>query len=154
MRFEGTLEIAAPREQVFAFLIDPQQVTRCAPGLQSAEVADAEHFKVVLRAGVGPIQATFSFNVEITESRAPEHAALLARGQAPGSAVEMRNTMDLEATGEARTVMSWASDVIVTGMIASMGARLMQGTADKMTQRVFACMKERLETPITALQEQ
>ncbi len=148
MRFEGTLDIAAPRERVFAFLTDPRQVTRCAPDVQSLEVADPAHFKVVVRAGVGPIRGTFSLNVELTESRAPEHAALLARGQAPGSAVEMRATMDLAAAGDARTTMRWASDVTVTGMIASVGARLMQGAADKVTQQVFSCIKEKLESPV------
>lgn len=150
MRFEGTLEIAAPRERVFAFLVDPRQVTTCAPDVQSLEIADPTHFKVVVRAGVGPIRGTFSFNVELTESRAPEHAALLARGQAPGSAVEMRATMDLAGAGDARTALRWASDVTVTGMIASVGARLLQGTADKMTQQVFACIKEKLEAPVAA----
>ncbi len=60
----------------------------------------------------------------------------------------MRATMDLAAAGDARTTMRWASDVMVTGMIASVGARLMQGAADKLTQQVFACIKEKLESPV------
>jgi len=32
-------------------------------------------------------------------------------------------------------------------LIASFGARLMQGAADKTTQQVFACIKEKLEAP-------
>jgi carbon monoxide dehydrogenase subunit G len=35
-------------------------------------------------------------------------------------------------------------------MIASVGARLMQGAADKVTQQVFACIKEQLEAPAPA----
>ncbi len=148
MRFEGTLDIAAPRERVFAFLVDPTQVTRCAPDVQSLEVLDPTHFKVVVRAGVGPIRGTFNFSVEFTELKAPARAALTARGQMPGSAVEMKSAMDLEALDAGRTTMRWSSDVIVSGMIASVGARLMQGTADKMTQQVFACIKEKLEARV------
>jgi carbon monoxide dehydrogenase subunit G len=144
MRFEGTLDIAAPRDRVWAFLTDPKQVTACAPDVQSLDVSDPTHFKVVARAGVGPIKGTFAMNVEFTDLRAPEHAGVLARGQAPGSAVEMRNTMDL-AANDGRTTMRWASDVVVSGMIASVGARLMQGAADKITQQVFACIKAKLE---------
>ena len=149
MRFEGTLDIAAPRDRVWSFLTDPTQVTTCAPDVQSLEVTDPHHFKVVVRAGVGPIKGTFSMNVQFTELQEPRHASVVARGQAPGSAVEMRSTMDLDANGE-RTTMRWASDVTVSGMIQQVGARLMQGAADKITQQVFSCIKAKLEAPVTA----
>ena len=145
MRFEGTLDIAAPRDRVWSFLTDPKQVTTCAPDMQSLDVTDLRHFNVVVRAGVGPIKGTFAMNVEFNELREPEHAAVLARGQAPGSAVEMRNTMDLVAHDATRTTMTWVSDVIVSGLIAQVGARFMQGAADKITQQVFACIKTKLE---------
>jgi len=149
MRFEGTLDIAAPRDRVWSFLTDPKQVTTCAPDVQSLDLTDPRHFKVVVRAGVGPIKGTFSMNVEFTELQEPGHASVVARGQAPGSAVEMRSTMDLEAQG-GRTTMRWASDVTVSGMIQQVGARLMQGAADKITQQVFSCIKAKLEAPVTA----
>src|SRR6266550_2406068 len=90
MRFEGTLDIAAPRDRVWAFLTDPKQVTTCAPDVQS-----------------------------------------------------------LDVTGE-RTTLRWASDVTVNGMIAQVGARLMQGAADKITQQVFSCIQAKLESPASA----
>ena len=92
MRFEGKLDIDAPRDRVWSFLTDPAQVTTCAPDVQSLEVTDPHHFKVVVRAGVGPIKGTFTMNVQFLELERPKHAAVLARGQAPGSAVEARVT--------------------------------------------------------------
>ena len=147
MHFEGTLEIAAPRERVWSFLTDPRQVSGCGPDVQSLDVLDPTHFKVTVRAGVGPIKGTFNFDVQFTELRAPDRATLRARGQTPGSAVEMTNTLELAEAGAQRTSMRWESDVIVSGMIASVGARLMQGAADKTTRQVFACIKEKLEAP-------
>jgi carbon monoxide dehydrogenase subunit G len=144
LRFEGTLDIAAPRERVWEFLLDPRQITACAPDVQRVEIADPTHFKVVVRAGVGPIRSVFTMTVEFAELRLPEHASVIARGQAPGSAVEMRSAVDLDAAGE-RTTMRWSSDVTVSGMIAQVGSRLLQGTADKITQQVFACIKATLE---------
>ncbi len=145
MHFEGTLDIAAPRDSAWAFLTDPHEVSACAPDLQRLEVLEPTHFKVTVRAGVGPIKGTFNFDVLFSDLRAPERATVRARGQMPGSAVEMLNTMELSPAGPERTAMRWTSDVTVSGTIASLGARLMQGAADKMTQQVFACIKEKLE---------
>jgi len=150
VRFAGTTDIDAPRERVWAFLTDPARVTTCAPDVQSLEIADPHHFKVVVRAGVGPIKGTFTMNVQFLELDRPKHAAVLARGQAPGSAVEMVSNMDLSEFDENHTVMEWSSDVTVSGMIQQVGARLMQGAADKITQQVFACIKAKLEAPVTA----
>lgn len=148
MRFEGTLDIAAPRERVWSFLTDPKQVATCAPDVQSLEITDPHHFKVVVRAGVGPIKGTFSMKVEFIELHRPNHAAVLARGQAPGSAVQLVSNMDLAEFDENNTVMEWSSDVTVSGMIQQVGARLMQGAADKITKQVFSCIKAKLEAPV------
>ena len=34
MQFKGTVEIAAPRDKVWAFLMDPNQVGTCGPGVE------------------------------------------------------------------------------------------------------------------------
>jgi len=148
MRFEGTLDIAAPRDRVWSFLTDPKQVTTCAPDVQRLDITDPHHFNVVVRAGVGPIKSTFTMNVQFTELDRPKHASVLARGQAPGSAVEMVTNMDLAESDKNHTTMEWSSEVTVSGMIQQLGARLMQGAADKITQQVFACIKTKLEAPV------
>jgi carbon monoxide dehydrogenase subunit G len=148
MRFEGTLDIAAPRDRVWSFLTDPKQVTTCAPDVQRLDIADPHHFNVVIRAGVGPIKSTFTMNVQFIELDRPKHAAVLARGQAPGSAVEMVSNMVLAEFDENHTVMEWSSEVTVSGMLQQVGARLVQGAADKITQQVFACIKTKLEAPV------
>ncbi|OLC54194.1 MAG: hypothetical protein AUH85_12345 [Chloroflexi bacterium 13_1_40CM_4_68_4] len=147
MHFAGTLDIAASQSRVWRFLTDPREVSTCGPDVQSLEVLDPRHFKVTVRAGVGPIRGTFAFDVVFTEIDEPRRATIRARGQAPGSAVEMLNSLELSPAATDRTTMRWTSDVTVNGTIASVGARLLQGTAEKMTQQVFGCIKEKLEAP-------
>src|SRR5437879_2865738 len=100
MRFEGKLDIDAPRDRVWSFLTDPAQVTTCAPDVQSLEVTDPHHFKVVVRAGVGPIKGTFTMNVQFLELERPKHAAVPARGQAPGG-------FSCSTEGSATAKLSW-----------------------------------------------
>jgi carbon monoxide dehydrogenase subunit G len=35
MHFEGSVEINAPRDKVWAFVTDPAQVGQCGPGVES-----------------------------------------------------------------------------------------------------------------------
>ena len=41
--------------------------------------------------------------------------------------------------------MDWKADVNIAGTLASVGARLIEGTANKMIGQTFDCMKTKLE---------
>jgi len=145
MKFSGTTDIAAPRERVWAFVIDPNQVGQCGPGVESIEVIDDTPFKATARAGIGFINARFVVNMEMAEQQPPDRAVIKAHGQAPGSAVDATAQMTLSDGANGDTRMDWSADVTISGSLASLGARLIEGTANKMIGQTFACMKSKLE---------
>ena len=145
MQFSGTVDIRAPRDKVWAFVIDPNQVGSCGPGVESIEVVDATHFKARAKVGVGFISAKFVVDLEMAETDPPTKAVIKAHGQAPGSAVDAVATMALKDGPDGTTTMDWAADVTISGMLASVGARLIDGTANKMIGQTFTCMKTKLE---------
>jgi uncharacterized protein len=145
MKFQGTVDIGAPRDRVWAFLMDPNQVGPCGPGVESIEVVDETHFKARAKVGIGFISARFNVDMEIAERDEPNQAVIKARGQAPGSAVDATATMSLKDGDGGATVMDWAADVLIGGTLASVGARLIEGTANKMIGQTFDCIKAKLE---------
>ncbi len=145
MRFEGTVQIAAPRDRVWAFVVDPNQVGQCGPGVERIEVVDATHFKAAAKVGIGFISARFNVDMEFAELTPPEAATIKAHGQAPGSAVDATAQMRLSDGADGGTVMDWEADVNIAGTLASVGARLIEGTANKMIGQTFECMKSKLE---------
>ena len=145
MHFEGTVEIAAPRERVWAFLIDPNQVGSCGPGVESIDVVDATHFRAKAKVGVGFISARFVVDMELAELDEPNRALIKARGQAPGSAVDATATMRLSDGGTGGTTMDWVADVTIGGTLASVGGRMIEGTANKMIGQTFDCIRSKLE---------
>src|SRR2546421_11647554 len=136
MEFSGTQTIASPIETVWAFLLDVNKVAACVPGFQSLEVLGEEHWKAVVAVGVGPVKAKFTLDVTRPEMQEPERMGVKARGKAPGSAVEMAGEMHLTALEEEQTRMDWKATVTVSGTIGSVGARLMQRTADKLVHQI------------------
>ena len=145
MRFSGSVSIAAPRDRVWAFVIDPEQVGHCGPGVETIEVVDPSHFKATAKVGIGFISARFQVNLEMTEQQAPERAVIKAHGQAPGSAVDATAEMHLSDGQDGKTVMDWTADVAIAGTLASVGARLIEGTANKMIAQTFDCIRSKLE---------
>jgi carbon monoxide dehydrogenase subunit G len=146
MQFQGTVQIDAPRERVWSFLIDPNQVGGCGPGVESVEVVDDDHFKVKAKVGVGFISARFAVDMTVAERHEPDLAVLGAHGQAPGSAVDATARMALSGPAEGPTTMDWSADVTISGTLASVGARMIEGTANKMIGQTFDCIRSKLET--------
>jgi carbon monoxide dehydrogenase subunit G len=145
MQFSDTTEIRAPIERVWAFLIDAEQVGPCGPGVESVTVIDATHFKARAKVGIGFISARFTVDMELVEQTPPQRAVIKAHGQAPGSAVDATASMNLSEAPEGITVMDWVADVVVSGTLASVGARLIEGTAKKMIGQAFDCIRTKLE---------
>jgi uncharacterized protein len=150
MRFEGTQTIQAAREEVWAFIMAPEKVGPCAPGFKRVEIADAHHFKAYVGVGIAAIKATFALDVQVTDLDEPNRATAKAHGVAPASAVDITGEMHLSDADDGATAMTWSADVIISGALASLGARLMQSTAQKLTAQFFGCFKESMERGGTA----
>jgi carbon monoxide dehydrogenase subunit G len=147
MRFEGTQPINAPIEKVWAFVMDPDKVAGCAPGFVSMEKLGPDHFKPTLGVGVGAVKMNFTLDVTLVDLQQPTHAGVRGHGVAVGSAVDIDSAMDLVAESDTLTRMNWMANVNVSGKIASMGARLLEGVAHKLTERFFTCMRQQVEVP-------
>ncbi len=145
MQFEGSVPIKAERATVWAFVNDPTQVASCGPGVEGVQVIDDRHFKVTARVGIGIIRATFVVDVARAEEQEPDFSSLTASGKAPGSAVDGSARMELRDGPDGTTIMDWSADVTIHGKLASVGARLIEGTARKMIGQTFDCIRARLE---------
>lgn len=145
MHFEDTVRIKADRATVWSFVNDPTKVAACGPGVEGVEVIDDQRFKVTARVGIGIIRATFVVDVTRAEEREPDFASLTASGKAPGSAVDGSARMDLRDGPDGTTIMDWAADVTIHGKLASVGARLIEGTARKLIGQTFDCIRAKVE---------
>ena len=145
MQFSGSVEIKAPRDAVWAFVIDPGQVGWCGPGVESIEALDETHFKARAKVGIGVISARFVVNLELGDVEPPDRAVIKASGQAPGSAVDGTGTMRLSGPATGPTTMDWSANVLVSGTIAGLGARFIEGFANKQIAQAFDCIRAKLE---------
>jgi carbon monoxide dehydrogenase subunit G len=147
MQLTGSTEIKASRDKVWAYLTNPDFVSKCAPGLESMEVVEEnKKFKATGSVGLGNLKVRFSGDIEFVTMEAPTRAVMKGRGSAPGSAVEGTAEMKLRDGENGVTIMDWTAEVNVLGTIASLASRMMGSVAQKLSGQFFDCVKAQIES--------
>ena len=144
MNFEGSYDVKAPRERVWAYVIDPNKIGKCLPDLKSLEVQGDDKFTAVVRVGIGPIKSDFRFRLEIVEKTPPAHARLKGSGIGSGSSVDLDTSIDLTEI-EGHTRLAYRADVKVGGVMAGLGQRMMGSATERTVNEVFECVRREVE---------
>jgi carbon monoxide dehydrogenase subunit G len=144
LEFAGSPRIDAPRERVWERLMDPHFLAQSAPGVEAVETIDSTHFKVLSGLGLGSIRMKLTMDVELYEIDRGRSAKMRLRGQAAGSAIDVVSDMRVVAAGPGSTQLSWSATSELSGAVASMGGRLMEGAARRLTEQFWADFAERV----------
>ena len=149
MDLAGEVNIAAPRDRVWAALNDPDVLARCIEGVESlTRVAgdDGERFEGKMNAKVGPVRATFTGHVTLADVVTPESYRLVGEGKGGVAGFAKGEAkVQLTATAPAETRLGYQVSSSVGGKLAQLGARLIEGTAKGMAESFFAKLKAEIE---------
>jgi len=138
MEMHGELRIPAPRAEVWKKLNDPETLKSCIPGCETVEKTSDTEFTAKVVARVGPVKATFSGKVTMTDLDPPAGYTITGEGTggvagfAKGSA-----KVALDDAG-AETVMRYGVQAQVGGKLAQIGSRLIDSTARKYADDFFS----------------
>ncbi len=137
MQQSGEYRIAAPRERVWAALNDPEILKASIEGCESLERTADDTFNAVVRARVGPLSATFTGEVKLTDLDPPKAYTLevSAKGGAAGFGKGTAR-VSLEDEGSA-TLLKYQVEGSVGGKLAQIGQRLIDAAARKTADDFF-----------------
>ncbi|HET7181475.1 MAG TPA: carbon monoxide dehydrogenase subunit G [Candidatus Limnocylindrales bacterium] len=144
MEFTGSVDIEAPRQAVWDLLLDFDRLATCGPGVESIEHEDATHARVRAKVGVGFMTLGFNIDLELIEAVAPDRAIIRATGAAPGTSVDASGSMHLSGPPDGPTRMDYAATVELFGALAGVGSRMIEGTAAKLIDQTFDCVRAQL----------
>lgn len=144
MEFTGSLDIDAPRQAVWDLLLDFDRLATCGPGVESIERLDETHARVRARIGVGFMTLGFTIELELVEALAPERAVIRATGEAPGTSAEANGWMHLSGPPQGPTRMDYEATVELFGALAGVGSRMIEGTAARLIDETFECVRAQL----------
>jgi uncharacterized protein len=138
IEFSGSPLITATRDHVWSRLLDPRFVAASAPAVESVEPIDATRFNVVTALGIGFLKIRFKLDLELFDIVEGERLKMRARGHAPGSVVTVVADLRLEDVGPANSRLNWSAITDISGAVASVGGRLLEGTARQLTAQFWS----------------
>jgi hypothetical protein len=146
MELKGENLIPAPRERVWEALNDPEVLQRCIPGCEAVERTSDTGFTAKVTAKVGPVKASFTGAVTLSDIDPPNGYRIEGEGKG-GVAGFAKGGATVKLTDQnGQTLLSYVVDAQVGGKLAQLGSRLIDATAKSYAKDFF----ERFAAIVTA----
>ena len=147
MKLAGTYKLNVKKEIVWNALNDPKILKQCIPGCDSFDKENDNSFNASATNQIGPMNATFSGIVKLSNIKKNESYTLSGEGQS--SVGFVNGSANVKLTEEnGSTILNYEVNVDVGGKIAQLGSRLIDGVAKKMSDYFFGRFAD-IVSPIT-----
>ncbi len=139
MIIDDGFDIAAPVDRVWTLLKDIPKVARCIPRAEITEIVDERTYRAKVSVKVGPVEVSYRATVAVESIDDATHTAtfnvkgdeLRGRGGVTAHVVSTATRRD------ATTHVDLHTDAQISGIVATVGGRLIEGVAQK-TVAAFA----------------
>lgn len=141
----GEERIAAPIEEVWSALNDPETLKACIPGCETLERGDDDTLSAVVSLKIGPIKARFNGAVALSNIDPPRGYTISGEGKG-GIAGFAKGGADVSLTeaGHEATILAYTARAEVGGKIAQLGSRLIQSTSKKLAAEFFSRLNQHI----------
>ena len=143
MKLAATYAFDAPREKVFAALIEPGILQKCIDGCEKMEKTGEDSYDAHLKIGVAGIKGSYVGKIRIDEKTPPEAFTLRVEGKgAPGW---LKGTARIQISPKDEgSELRCEAEGHIGGVIAAVGSRLVDAVAKKMLDEFFRKLGEQL----------
>jgi len=136
MKFGGSYKLNVKKEIVWDALNDSSVLKKCIPGCETFDKESETIFNVTATNQIGPMNATFSGSVTLSNIKKNDSYTMTGEGQSSvGFANGSANVKLVEENNI--TTMTYEVDINVGGKIAQLGSRLIDGVGKKMAEYFF-----------------
>jgi carbon monoxide dehydrogenase subunit G len=137
MTMTGEVQLAAPRDTVWAMLNDPDVLKTCIPGCESLEKLSDTEFAAIAVNKIGPVKATFKGKVNLSDLDPPNGYKISGQGDG-GVAGFAKGGAEVKLTEkDGGTLLAYNVEAQIGGKLAQLGQRLINGAAKKLADQFF-----------------
>lgn len=136
MKLSGKYKLNINKEKVWKSLNDPNILKQCIPGCEFFQKESDTVFNAKATNQIGPMNASFSGKVNLTNIKENESYTLSGEGQSTVGFANGSANINLFEEDDS-TILKYEVNVNVGGKIAQLGSRLIDGVAKKMADYFF-----------------
>ncbi|WP_408414813.1 xanthine dehydrogenase family protein molybdopterin-binding subunit [Paraburkholderia sediminicola] len=133
---QGSVDLPASPEAIFAVLLDPDALARVIPGCHALETEGTNRYRADVTVGVGMIKARFEAKIGLSEIDAPHRLRLAGAGMSSLGSARGSGLVELIPI-ESGTRLSYDYEAQVSGKVAAVGGRMLEGAAKVVLRQLF-----------------
>jgi 2-furoyl-CoA dehydrogenase large subunit len=143
MTGSGEARVPAPRETVWAMLLDADVLASLLPGSHGVMKLSDTHFTADVTLGVGPVNGRYKAEVRLSDLNPPRSATLSGSVAGALGSGSGHGRVSLAPDHEGGTTVSYTYEALVGGKVAAVGGRLLEGAARVIFKQFFAALARR-----------
>ena len=144
MKISGEQTVDAPREAVFAAICDPQTLLEVIPGCQEISQVSADEYRARIALRLPAVVGTYDTWVRLVQAEPPAYGELEGRMVGRAGTIAGRAAFRL-AEVDAETVVEYVGSAIISGPLARLDSRFIEGLAKSIVGEGLARLGERLQ---------
>jgi uncharacterized protein len=144
MQLAGKYLLHAAPPKVWATLMNMDSLAKIVPGISRLEQTGDFTFKSILDIKLGPVSGSFTGNLQLEDLQEPHAFTLKAQQNSKIGNANAAIKITLAAVGDSDTEIAFDGDVKMSGMLASMGQRVMSGVSSTLTKQFFSNLEKEL----------
>jgi carbon monoxide dehydrogenase subunit G len=137
MTMNGEVQLASPREVVWAKLNDPEVLKASIPGCEEMERTEDNGFRATVKVKVGPVSARFKGKVTLSDLDPPNGYKINGEGEGGVAGFAKGGAAVKLAEKDGGTLLIYDVEAQIGGKLAQLGQRLINGTAKKLADEFF-----------------
>jgi carbon monoxide dehydrogenase subunit G len=147
--FGGEFTVQRKKEDVYAFLTDPNAFAPLLPDYQSHTVQDDRNFTVKVNVGISYIRGAAEVKMQLAEADRPTRAAYKGQGSVAGGGATMTAGFDL-ADSSGGTQVKWKGEAQLFGRLTAVAGGLLEPLAKKNVEKLINGLKTALDSQASA----
>ena len=138
MELKGSHIIEATPETLWKMLMDTELLSKIIPGISKLEKTGPTSYKSILEIKAGPISTSFTGDAQMEDIIEPTKFTLkMQQSNKMGNANSIMK-IDLKPVNAMETEVVFDGEVKITGLLGSMGEKVLGGVANMLTKQFFA----------------